>query len=94
MLLGMLLGLRLEGTAHKAVLAARREFPAHRIMTPAIVRTAGLPLTRVARGDPALRELYEAGYTLIRPDRTVAWRGDGFGDAAGLVDVVRGAGNR
>ena len=53
----MLLGLRLEGTAHKAVLVARRELPAHRIMTQAIVRTAGPPLTRVAPGDPALRDL-------------------------------------
>ncbi len=55
-------------------------------------RSAGLPLTHVAPGDPALRGLYEADYALIRPDQTVAWRGSDFGDAAGLVDVVRGAG--
>ncbi|MCY4396169.1 MAG: FAD-dependent monooxygenase, partial [Rhodospirillaceae bacterium] len=57
-------------------------------------RSAGLPLTRVSLDDPALRDLYEADYALIRPDQTVAWRGDEFGDAAGLIDVVRGAGGR
>ena len=86
----MLLGQRLEGTAHKAILVARRELPAHRIMTPAIVRTAGLPLTTVAPREPALRDLYETGYALIRPDRTVAWRGDSVGDAAAIVGAVRG----
>ena len=90
----MLLGQRLEGTARKAVRDARRDLPAHRIMTQAIVRPAGLPLIRVAAGDPALRDLYEADYPLIRPDQTVAWRGDGVGDMAALVDVVRGARSR
>ena len=88
----MLLGLHLEGTAHKAVRAARRELPAHRIMTPAIVRPAGLPPTAAALRKPALRELYEADYAFIRPDRTVAWRGEGVGDTAVVVDAVRGRG--
>ena len=42
----------------------------------AAARTAGLPLTRVAPGDPALRDLYEADYALIRPDPTIASRGE------------------
>ena len=58
----------------------------------AAARTAGLPLTRVAPGNPALRDLYEADYALIRPDQTVAWRGNDFTDAAAIVDVLRGAG--
>lgn len=57
-------------------------------------RSAGLPLTRVVLDDPGLRGLYEADCALIRPDQTVAWRGDGFEDAAAVVDVVRGAGRR
>ena len=56
-------------------------------------RSAG-PALPVSLDDPALRDLYEADYALIRPDQTVAWRGDEFGDAAGLIDVVRGAGGR
>ena len=58
----------------------------------AAARTAGLPLTHVALREPALRDLYEADYALIRPDQTVAWRGDDFTDAAAIVDVLRGAG--
>ena len=87
----MLLGLRLEGTAHKAVLVARRELPAHRNMTQAIVRTAGLSPTAVALRKPALRDLYKADYALIRPDQTVAWRGEGCGEAEAAVDAVCGA---
>ena len=58
----------------------------------AAARTAGLPLTTVALHEPALRDLYEADYALIRPDQTVAWRGNDFTDAAAIVDVLRGAG--
>ncbi len=29
---------------------------------------------------------------VIRPDQTVAWRGDDFAEAAAIVNVVRGAG--
>lgn len=36
----------------------------------------GLPLTVVSNDDPALRDLYQAPYALIRPDQHVAWRGD------------------
>lgn len=57
-------------------------------------RGAGLPLTLVSPGEPGLCDLYEADYALIRPDQTVAWRGDDFADAAAIVNVVRGAGGR
>ena len=60
-------------------------------MTQAIVRPAGLPLTTVALREPALRDLYEAGYAFIRPDRTVVWRGEGCGEAEAAVDAVCGA---
>ena len=40
---------------------------------------------------PALHDLYEAGYAFIRPDRTVAWRGEGCGEAEAAVDAVCGA---
>lgn len=57
-------------------------------------RSAGLPLSLMTLNEPGLRGLYEADYALIRPDQTVAWRGNDFGDAAAVVDVVRGAGGR
>ena len=56
--------------------------------------SAGLPLRLATLNEPGLRDLYEAEYALIRPDQTVAWRGNDFGDAAAVVDVVRGAGGR
>jgi hypothetical protein len=41
---------------------------------------------------PALAGLYEAPLALVRPDQHVAWRGERApADAAGLIDVVRGA---
>ena len=40
---------------------------------------------------PSLRGLYEAGYAFVRPDRTVAGRGDGCGEAEALVNAVRRA---
>ena len=58
----------------------------------AAARAAGLPLIRVAPGEPGLRDLYEADFALIRPDQTVAWRGDGPDDAAAVADIVRGVG--
>lgn len=50
-----------------------------------------LPLTYLPLPDPALRDLYEAGLVLIRPDQTVAWRGDVAEGPEGIVDTVRGA---
>jgi hypothetical protein len=37
---------------------------------------------------PELRDLYQARYTLIRPDQHVAWRGDAWD--AQVLDVVTG----
>ena len=44
-------------------------------------RVAGMPLTVIAPGEPALKDLYRARYALIRPDQHVAWRGDALPDA-------------
>ena len=54
----------------------------------------GLPLTLFALPAGAvrdgLRELYRAGYALIRPDQVVAWRGDALpADADALFDQLR-----
>jgi len=37
---------------------------------------AGLPLTVMRTDDPAIADLYQARYALIRPDQHVAWRGN------------------
>ncbi|MGB0630841.1 MAG: FAD-dependent oxidoreductase [Alphaproteobacteria bacterium] len=51
----------------------------------------GVPLTVFDERDPETRALYEADLALIRPDQYVAWRGDTLpGDAASLIDLVRG----
>ena len=52
---------------------------------------AGLPLAIVDLDGDEARDLYAADYALIRPDQTVAWRGNAAADAAGIVDTVRGA---
>jgi 2-polyprenyl-6-methoxyphenol hydroxylase-like FAD-dependent oxidoreductase len=54
-------------------------------------RAAGVPF-EVARIDHAqARALYERDFVLVRPDGTVAWRGDALPeDAATLIDAVRG----
>lgn len=51
----------------------------------------GLPLTVADVPGDEIRELYEADLVLIRPDQSVAWRGNDVRDPAGLVDLVRGA---
>jgi 2-polyprenyl-6-methoxyphenol hydroxylase-like FAD-dependent oxidoreductase len=53
--------------------------------------TIGLPLTLVAVEDTGLRDLFGAGYALIRPDQHVAWRGDRIDAPQALIDRVRGA---
>ncbi|WP_244832024.1 FAD-dependent oxidoreductase [Caballeronia sp. TF1N1] len=54
-------------------------------------RAAGVPF-EVARIDHAqARALYERDFVLVRPDGTVAWRGDALPEDAGtLIDTVRG----
>jgi 2-polyprenyl-6-methoxyphenol hydroxylase-like FAD-dependent oxidoreductase len=50
---------------------------------------AGLPLTVLDLYSEKLEQLYEAPLALVRPDQYVAWRGSD-GDAAALIDIVRG----
>jgi hypothetical protein len=53
----------------------------------------GVPLTVLALDDPALAELYEAPYVLVRPDQHVAWRGKAWpSDAWALLNHVTGSG--
>lgn len=55
----------------------------------------GLPLRHLVVQDRRVRELWERDLTLVRPDQHVAWRGNRVpGDAAGVVDKVRGAAAR
>ena len=51
----------------------------------------GMPLTTVSLRGEEIRDLYEADFALIRPDQSVAWRGNKMDDPASIVDVVRGA---
>jgi 2-polyprenyl-6-methoxyphenol hydroxylase-like FAD-dependent oxidoreductase len=51
----------------------------------------GLPLTAVDLPGDEIRDLYAADYALVRPDQTVAWRGNRIVDPAALLDTVRGA---
>lgn len=50
----------------------------------------GTPLKVLELGDPALRALYDAPLTLIRPDQHVAWRGRTWPIGEGLLDRVTG----
>jgi hypothetical protein len=52
----------------------------------------GVPLTVLRRSEPELRELYQAGLVLIRPDQHVGWRSDTEPEnPAAVIDIVRGA---
>ena len=46
------------------------------------------PLTVVERDDSALREIYDAPLTLIRPDQHVAWHGERWPGAGVLASVT------
>ena len=48
----------------------------------------GVPVTVVERSEPALRELYDAPLTLIRPDQHVAWRGERWSGVETLLAVT------
>lgn len=53
---------------------------------------ARMPLEVIDLAEPAVARLYERRLVLVRPDGQVAWRADALpGDAAGLVEAVRGA---
>jgi hypothetical protein len=52
---------------------------------------AGIPLTIIQPDEPAIADLYQARYSLIRPDQHVAWRGNDWPDqAAGILEQVAG----
>ena len=52
----------------------------------------GMPLSVVNIAKPDVARLYAKKLVLVRPDGHVAWRGDALpGDAANLIDRVRGA---
>jgi hypothetical protein len=56
-------------------------------------RRIGAPLTVLAVDDPALAELYQAPYVLVRPDQHVAWRGEAWpSNARTLLNHVTGGG--
>lgn len=58
----------------------------------AAARCCKMPLEIVLVEEPAVIEAYERALVLVRPDGHVAWRGDDLpADAAGLIDLVRGA---
>ena len=57
----------------------------------ALVREAsrrGIPLTVLTH--PALHDLYQARFTLIRPDQHVAWRGDTVPESGPLLACITG----
>jgi 2-polyprenyl-6-methoxyphenol hydroxylase-like FAD-dependent oxidoreductase len=52
-----------------------------------------VPLAVIDPDDKGLREAFEAGLVLVRPDHYVAWRGQAApADPGAVIDVVRGAG--
>lgn len=51
----------------------------------------GIPLRIAHVPDAAVRAVYGAGLTLVRPDGYVAWRGGEAADPGAILDVVRGA---
>jgi 2-polyprenyl-6-methoxyphenol hydroxylase-like FAD-dependent oxidoreductase len=54
-----------------------------------------VPITFTAIAEPQIAALYERRFVLVRPDGHVAWRDDRIpADPLGVIDVVRGAGNR
>jgi hypothetical protein len=52
---------------------------------------AGVPVTLLSVANAEVTDLYQARYTLIRPDQHVAWRGDSWPtDAVGILTQVAG----
>lgn len=54
----------------------------------------GIPLKVVRLDEPALRELYQASLTLMRPDQHVAWRGTHWPADGALARAAGRVGNR
>jgi hypothetical protein len=58
----------------------------------AAAHAADVPLKVLRPAQGVLSDLYQARYTLIRPDQHVAWRGDNeAADPGELIDHLRGA---
>jgi 2-polyprenyl-6-methoxyphenol hydroxylase-like FAD-dependent oxidoreductase len=55
-------------------------------------REAGVPLKIIQPKEGAIGQLYPTRFTLIRPDQHVAWRGNVWPEAPGLLDQVTGRG--
>lgn len=51
---------------------------------------AEIPLTLIELPGSEIRDLYGADLVLVRPDQTVAWRGDQADDAGAILDRIRG----
>jgi 2-polyprenyl-6-methoxyphenol hydroxylase-like FAD-dependent oxidoreductase len=57
-----------------------------------IADRVGLPIESIAINEPAVREVYERDFVLVRPDGHVAWRADALpAKAAAIIEKVRGA---
>ena len=70
------------------LLALGRQAQAQAKMAAGDAASRGVPLTILTLDDPALRALYEAGLTLIRPDQIVAWRSEAW--SSDVLDTVTG----
>ena len=63
--------------------------PPHALLAAAAKRN--VPVKLLALPDKRLRNRYESGFALIRPDQHVAWRGDSFpADCDALIARITG----
>jgi hypothetical protein len=57
-----------------------------------VAERVGLPVESIAIGEPAVREVYERDFVLVRPDGHIAWRADALPTkTAATIEKVRGA---
>ncbi|MDA4848574.1 FAD-dependent monooxygenase [Hoeflea poritis] len=78
------------GTGFTLVVATGAEADTSKIERAA--QDAGMPLTVYHQPEPAVRDAYEADFTLVRPDLMVAWRGDTLPqDPDSVLNVVTGS---
>jgi len=58
----------------------------------AVAQHRGVPVNALILDDARLPELYQAAFTLVRPDQNVAWRSNEFpADPGAILDTVCGA---